>query len=463
MLAVAALVPQVVSVPDCDGEYNHEPMVIDHLNTYLEGGAATAAVRIHESLAASGINSRFWYGRPPHAGRVPAHAYQIRWPPAKGNPLQRVLASIAAVGAKRLLKWRLRRSFLGQGTATELFTTPFYAGPTRFDPRQLSGDVLHLHWVSAMLDFASFFASVPDEHPIVWTLHDVNLCTGGCHYPGDCTAFESECRACPVLKQPGPRDLSNRSFEVKQNALRGKNLHIVANSRWTEAVARRSPILAGARSIRTIHYGLDATQFAPQEKLTARRQLGLPADAPVVAFGAHRIDVRRKGLAELVAALHQIRTDRPIIALCFGGGDMSWSRSERIEFRTLGELRSPAELVRAYSAADLFVIPSLQEAFGQTGIEALSCETPVVGFRAGGIPDFVRHEETGLLADAGDVADLGRQIERLLQRPSERARIGKTGRQLVLSEFSPRRSAEQYADLYRSLLPARNRQASQAA
>lgn len=428
-------------------------MVIDHLNTYLEGGAATAAIRIHESLTAAGIDSRFWYDRP-WAGHEPDDAYQIRWPPAKGNPLRQALALLQAAGAKRLLKWKLQRAFLGHGTATELFTTPFYAGPTRFDPRQLRGDVLHLHWVAAMLDFPSFFASLPAEHPIVWTLHDVNLCTGGCHYPGDCKAFESECQSCPVLKQPGPNDLSNQSFRIKLNALRGKNLHIVANSHWTAAVARRSRILASARSIRTIHYGLDAAEFAPQDRQSARRQLGLPDEAAVVAFGAHRLDVRRKGLAELFSALDQVRADRPVIALCFGGGQTKLPPSERIKLRTLGALHSVTELVRAYSAADLFVIPSLQEAFGQTGLEALACETPVVGFEAGGIPDFVRHEETGLLAKAGDAADLAGQIQRLLDRPDQSVRMGQRGRQLVLREFSPQRSAEQYADLYRSLLPA---------
>jgi glycosyltransferase involved in cell wall biosynthesis len=182
--------------------------------------------------------------------------------------------------------------------------------------------------------------------------------------------------------------------------------------------------------------------------------LGLTNEAAVVAFGAHRLDVRRKGLAELFAALQQVRVDRPLIALCFGGGQTKLPHSERVQLRTLGALHSAAELVRAYSAADLFVIPSLQEAFGQTGLEALACETPVVGFRAGGIPDFVRHEETGLLANAGDAVDLARQIQRLLDQPDHSVRLGQRGRQLVLREFSPQRSAQQHADLYRSLLPA---------
>jgi glycosyltransferase involved in cell wall biosynthesis len=107
-----------------------------------------------------------------------------------------------------------------------------------------------------------------------------------------------------------------------------------------------------------------------------------------------------------------------------------------------------------YSAADVFVIPSLQEAFGQTVLEAMACGTPVVGFDAGGIPEMVKPGETGLLASCGDVAGLREAVLALLADGEARARMGASCRDRVVREHGLEVQARRYADLYRSLLGA---------
>lgn len=435
-------------------------MVIDHLSTYIDGGAATAAIRLHESLVSAGIRSRFWYARR-HVNRPPADAYQIRWPADKGNPLARLAAGISATVRKRLLHWELSRSFSGRGKCTEVFTTPFYAGPTPLDRQQLDGDLLHLHWVSYLLDYPSFFASLPPELPVVWTLHDMNPFTGGCHFAGDCTAFETQCHSCPQLDIRGPRDLSQRSFQVKQRALAGKNLHLVAPSHWLAEQARRSRIFAGTKSVRVIPYGLDTDRFAPVNKAAAKQKLGLPQDRLVIGFGAASVEHHRKGFRELLAAFGRLGNKSRVLGLVFGGGALPACNFELPEIRSVGFVKDAARQALVYSAADLFVLPSLQDNLPQTGLEAIACGTPVVGFEIGGVPDFVHHGQTGLLAKRGDAADLAANIERLLGHPAEREQMGRNARELALSEFRSERQAERYAELYRSLLvPQRQREAA---
>ncbi|RPJ60694.1 MAG: glycosyltransferase, partial [Acidobacteria bacterium] len=105
-----------------------------------------------------------------------------------------------------------------------------------------------------------------------------------------------------------------------------------------------------------------------------------------------------------------------------------------------------------YSAADVFVMPSLQEAFGQTALEALSCGTPVAGFAAGGIPEIVQDGKTGLLSPVGAVDGLRDSIAHLLLNPSIAHGMSVEGRRWAVEHFSLEEQAAKYAELYDSIL-----------
>ncbi|HEX5106436.1 MAG TPA: glycosyltransferase, partial [Pirellulaceae bacterium] len=248
----------------------------------------------------------------------------------------------------------------------------------------------------------------------------------------------------------GPRDLAQRSFQIKREALAGRRLHVVAPSVWLADQARQSHLLGNAASIRVIPYGLDTVQFSPTEKALARQQLGLPQDRFVIGFGATSLTQHRKGMTPLLAALAQLERKSDIVCVAFGGGGLPWS-GELPEIHSVGFLRDPGKLALVYSAADVFALPSLEDNLPQTGLEALACGTPVVGFATGGIPDFVHPGETGLLARRGDAGDLAAQIQRLRDRADERVAMGSRGRRLVLERFSSEREASQYIALYGEL------------
>lgn len=428
-------------------------MIIDHLSTALQGGAGIAAARLHLSLREAGVESRLWCKRPKRGQTLHLEgAATIEWPLDGAAPTW--ASRMAMWLRRRQARWRLKRALRGRPPGCELFSTARRERPTPYDDQVFHGDVLHLHWVSHFIDWPSFFASVPPNLPIVWTLHDMHSFTGGCHHADDCRAFVTACQHCPQLGRRGERDLAAVGFADKSTAYRGKPLHIVTPSRWMEAAARRSALFFSAASVRTIPHGLDIHLFAPVDKQAARQQLGIRPSGIVVAFGAAALAHPRKGLPDLLSALTVLQPKRDIVGLTFGDGDLPATGACFAEVKHLKYIADPRLQSVVYSAADLFVVPSHAESFGLTGLEAMACGTAVVAFEAGGVTDYVRPGQTGLLARLRDRADLARQIGWMLEHPDARRQMGSQAREMVVREFNQRSLTRRYLDLYEEALAA---------
>jgi glycosyltransferase involved in cell wall biosynthesis len=110
-----------------------------------------------------------------------------------------------------------------------------------------------------------------------------------------------------------------------------------------------------------------------------------------------------------------------------------------------------ADLPPYYRAAALSVIPSLEEGFGIPAAEAMGCEVAVVASDAGGLPEVVENEVTGLVVPRGDSKALAKAIGSLLADPQRRRRMGQAGRERALRLFDWDRSAEQFEEIYREV------------
>lgn len=411
-------------------------MNIHHYNSLAFGGAFTGAARLHQGLLEQGHDSHilYFYGNPPL--NIPhVHNYNI------------------LKGRRACKTERPPAPTVTTLPDCEIFAYPYrpeYFTPVIMnDPELSTPDIIHLHWISLNLDVVSLIASIPDNMPFIWTMHDMNPLTAGCHYSFDCSKYKVACSQCPQLVPGQDPDPCRMAFDIWIELLKNKTFHVVANSEWLCKEAQESIILKHASSISTIHYGLDVSVFRPINRKTARTILGLDPDETIVCFGADRITNPRKGIAELAAALNAL-PDRlsNVCLLTFGKsngiGDLG------IKSRHLGSIASLEQQALIYSASDVFVIPSLQEAFGQTALEAMACGIPVVGFRTGGIPDMIEHGKTGLLALCGDAADLSQCIAHLISHPEIRKEIGSNCRVLVEKKFSLAVQAKNYTTLYNS-------------
>ena len=280
--------------------------------------------------------------------------------------------------------------------------------------------------------------------------------TGGCHYDGGCGRYRARCGACPVLGSNREKDLSRTVWHEKTKvlaALPHQRLRMVADSQWMNRCARESSLF-GRFKVQTIHYGLDTTVFAPRDRSAARAVFGVPDNAFVLLFAAEGVANPRKGFQVLAEALSLVATECPnLYLLSLGTGSTpQLPAGMRLLHRHLGAFSDDRLLASFYSAGDLFVIPSLQEAFGQTALEAMACGSPVVGFDTGGIPDMITGGHTGLLARAGDAKDLAAQIRWIAEHLEERAAMGRAARAFVQEDFSLLTQARHYHELYCSCL-----------
>lgn len=415
----------------------NKALKVSHFNTLLTGGAAIAARRLHDSLCNRRVDSIFYYYR-----GTSSHNTYLKAPfNSKTGLITKLKRKYVSLQHRQCLK--------GRPDWLERFSFPQTFLDSNICGLAHQPTIMHLHWIANFIDYPSFFNSIPDDIPIVWTLHDMNAFTGGCHYAWTCENFKKACGNCFQIGKMSVNDISHNILALKKRLYRGKNLHIVADSYWLEREARASSAFCSAKSFQTIHYGLDTTQFLPKNKKLCREVLRIDPDSNVLVFGASSINNSRKGLRTLLASLKHIHA-RKLVLLTFGRGRID-DAPDGVSIKSLGNINSSDQLAIVYSAADIFLIPSLYEAFGQTALEAMACGTPVVGFETGGIPDIVSPGETGLLAKCADSYDLARNIQYLLDHPDLMNVMGKKARLLVESKFTLEIQARQYLDLYDKL------------
>jgi glycosyltransferase involved in cell wall biosynthesis len=117
------------------------------------------------------------------------------------------------------------------------------------------------------------------------------------------------------------------------------------------------------------------------------------------------------------------------------------------------------ELPRYYSGCDMFLAPSLYEPFGMVYLEAMACGKTAIGCDAGGVPEIIRHGQTGILVPPGDAVALASTLDHLLDEPDRRHAIGEQARQAVLSQFSLPVIAERTEAVYAAAIAARKARA----
>jgi glycosyltransferase involved in cell wall biosynthesis len=350
------------------------------------------------------------------------------------------------------LRRRIAQYDRGREAGGELFTDGRYAGTPDFLRQLPTSDVVHVHWIANFLDYETVLRTLTTAGPVLWTLHDMNPFTGGCHLDLGCGKFRQKCGACPQLASNNADDLSARTWRHRKelyDRISVERLHLAVVSRWMAQQVEQSTLLSRF-PVTAVPLGVDVEEFEPRDRSAARNVLGIPANARVLLFAADSIERKIKGFRVLSEALARITSIPGLFLLWLGRG--ATFEELRLPHRGLGYVSNDRLLSMVYSAADVFVMPSMQEAFGQAALEAMACGTPVVASDVGGIPELVRHNVTGLLVPAGDARALSEGIRFLLDNPEERARMSESGRRVAVSEYSLERQSRQYLAVYEAML-----------
>jgi glycosyltransferase involved in cell wall biosynthesis len=420
--------------------YNRAAPRILHLSTFdAHDGAARGSAWLDKALRMRGIESSIVVGR--KRSDDPAI-----------HPMPGRIAPITS--ALRLRFDRIPLSLSRYPRPTESFWTIGWL-PCRLERvlREFAPDIVHLHWIGA--GFLPVQALKQIRCPIVWTLRDMWSFTGGCHYTAGCQRYQDACGMCPQLHSDRDADLSRAIWNRKHKHWSNLDITLVPISNWLSRCVHSSGLLHSYPQ-EVIPNGLDLNRFQPSEKPAARQAWHLPADRQIVVYGALRATTDpRKGYRELIAAIANLKDSgraENLMLVVFGDEKVGDLPDLVIDFRNVGYLDDDRRLSLLYSAADIAVVPSIEEAFGKTLIEAMACRTPVVAFDSGGPKDIITHLHDGYLAQAYSVDDLATGIIWCLDQVKTGPDLGNRARAKVKAKFDIDVVAASYESLYRRIL-----------
>lgn len=420
------------------------------------GGAARATYRVHRSLVDHGgelgVESRFRAIQ-----KLTNDVTVSGGPPQSQSGLWRRLHP--------RLNVRARRGFQTGNPVLHSIAWPDTGlGIELKELRRNDVDLIHLHWLGDSTLSIEEIGQLPQ--PIVWRLPDQWAFLGAEHYttppgPGEIESSDERFvygypRDSRPAHESGP-DLNRRTWLRKKRAWR-RPINIVCTTAWLADCARRSALMKDW-PISVIPNPLDLTAYAPLDQAVGRELHHLPQDRPLILFGAlgGTTDFR-KGADLLFDALkilrHQVAGTHlaNLELVVFGSREPIDPPQLGFPVHWLGSLGDDVNLRLAYTAADVMVVPSRQEAFGQTASEAQACGTPVVAFRTGGPIDIVEDRVTGALADPFDPASLAESIRWVLEESQRQRELAASARQRAETLFNPRRIAGLYTEVYKQAL-----------
>lgn len=398
----------------------------------LSGGAARGAYWLHQGLLRLGVDSKIMVSG--KSNTVDASVIAL-----SEDKFSRVKSIFRSQIDPLILKaYKNRRG--------NIFSTGLVGSDFTKTEHYKQTDIVHLHWINA--GFVNIKHLKKIDKPIIWTLRDMWPLTGGCHYALDCDRFKVGCGGCPQLGSHSSSDLSSLVYNRKTKYI-SKKLIVVGISRWLTDQAKQSLIFKDHRCL-TILNNINTEEFQKIDKDEARKILGINTDKKVVLCGSTNLKDFYKGFQKYLDALPYLKNDG--VLLCFFGRfDHELISGLNFEYKSFGYLNDNISLNLVYAGADVFVAPSIQEAFGKTLAEAQCSGTPVVCFDATGPKDIVDHKITGYKADHFDSKDLAKGIDWVLNAPNFE-QLCENAREKVLREFDSHVIAEKYIELYEESL-----------
>lgn len=413
-----------------------------HLSTSdCGGGAFRAAYRIHRALVDFGVDSRM---------RVLYSGTKDELVSAGAAPI-----SVAARIEQKIKRhWRTR---LNQGWRTDntiLHSFGHNSAGLVNEINSSSADIVNLHWICDLLSVSDIGRL---KKPIVWRLADMWAFCGGEHYALDGADARFRNGYLAENRPTGERgpDLNRQTWEAKRQDWAKQQFIVVCTTQWLADCARQS-VLFEKTPIHVIPNTLDTENtWRPISRVVAREALNLPLNKKLILMGADGgVENPYKGgdlLREAIARVtEQQAVDLELII--FGqskpANDFTWP----CPVHWMGRINDDRILALAYSAADVMVVPSRQEAFGQTASEAQACGTPVVAFDNSGLTDIVTHRKTGWLAKAFDINDLAYGISWIIEDGDRLMRLSEASRKQAVERFSEVIIAKAYHELYEQVL-----------
>jgi glycosyltransferase involved in cell wall biosynthesis len=310
-------------------------------------------------------------------------------------------------------------------------------------------DVIHLHnihghYINIELLF-NYLKKI--NKPVVWTLHDCWSFTGYCAYfdMSGCDKWEYGCGDCKSLRDYPFTwffDRSKESFKDKKKLFTSLDkMVIVTPSKWLADLARQT--FLNKYPIKVINNGINLDVFKPtnsnfREKYQLQNKKIILAMADVFA--------KRKGIDYIIGLAKKIDDNYKIVLV-----GLERKQMNLVPDNCIGILKTTntVELAEIYSAANVFINPTLEDNFPTTNIEALACGTPVVTFKTGGSPESV-DETVGTVVERENLEKLFESILNVCLKGKEYYKSN--CRKKAIAMYSDKERYNDYITIYHDYL-----------
>ena len=397
-------------------------MKVLHFNTYAEGGAAKASIRLHLALRESGVESEMLVLYPGDINIDGVSDFRNGF-----SVWNRFVFKVK----NKWLKLRQTKKLRNREKQPELFSFPESVWDLTSHPHFDSADIIHLHWVSGFMNYESFFNKC--QKPIVWTCHDFEPFSGGFHYNFG-------------VNDQSYKDLIQSNMGIKKMASSAANVTVISPSKYLDEESQKSELFKRFRHL-VLRNGIMENEFDLISQKEVKLKLNLPEDKRIILFVSGYLNYKRKGIDLFLEAIEHL--DQKETAVCFVG-DLRGDDQPKTKFETFyfPEISNQNELNRIFSAADVYVNPSLADISSNTVIEALCSGCPVVTLETGGIPELTEMSSFAFVAKEKTADSLLTEIEKVLENDFNRESI----RNEALEAYSLKSMMDKYKEVYTSVL-----------
>lgn len=414
---------------------------IAHFSFKDDYGAMGAAYELHKTLLQKGLKSTFFVRE---KTRDDDSIVELGYGCSIEERLHRSI--------NRLYFEQNRRNI---GTAPINFDCWGIQWDKDIEDRLRAYDILHIHWVACFLSMDNIYQISKLGKPVVWTMHDFHPFTGGCHCPEMCRKYEEDCLECDALK--------NNYLNITQSILLEKqykypkSIQIVTASVWLKEIVARSRVFQN-NPCEVIPIGIDVECFIPQDKCKMKQKIGLSPDTKVILVGAQSISQNVKGYIHLKKVLDILKDDlycrnliqsKKLVLLIFGYADGTENYGGIIPIINMGFIEDRERLCEIYNAADVFIFPSVQDTFGMTATEAMSCGVPTIAFDVGAMSNVIRSGVNGYKVKINDYSAMASNV---IQIVKENPIDAEACRKRIVDFYSLECETEKMLQLYQTLI-----------
>lgn len=409
-------------------------MKILHLNTYdMDGGAAIAVLRLHKALLNEKANSWMLVKN-------------------KSSYNQNVIQSEAPKFKYNQFKNFINRgiSKINNGKNKNLHSYSIFNSNIINKVNDINPSIVNLNWICD--DFLSIEQVRKIKFPVLWTMHDFWPFAGAEHYPND-TRFVEGYSSLNYNSNEKFLDIDRWVWKRK---LKYKNeiKNVVCTSNWMIEKVKKSMIFKDS-NIFYLPCTIDVEKWLPIEKNVARKKLSISENKIVLIFiASNGIRDKRKNFNFIIQMLKNNKLNKKDLEILIVGNDKKNFEFEDYIFRNYTVKYGDQEtLINLYSAADLLLMPSKLEAFGQTALEAGLCNTPTIGFNETGLEDIIIHKQSGYLSNHNDLDDFAEGINWCIDKKNEiDLNLGINARNNIIKKFSSKIIAKEFIDICKKVI-----------